>query len=52
MNLNYNLKNFYFNSNMISNKMKALRLGSNLNKFFYNKLVSSQFNFASKYNFN
>lgn len=37
---------------MISNKMKAMRLGSNLNKFFYNKLMSSQFNFASKNNFN
>ena len=37
---------------MISNKMKAMRLGANLNKYFLNKVLSSHFNFASKYNSN
>ena len=37
---------------MISNKMKAMRLGANLNKYINFKVFSSQFNFASKNNLN
>lgn len=33
---------------MISNKMKALRLGANLNKYMTYKVLTSHFNFASK----